>query len=237
MVKLSVCPAGSAPMVSAKRQDATTARCALATVGLHWGYSQADITRADNPANEICPVAGFPIARCLPAFAALRDRRRGYVRPRPELERLFAAAHPMDVALDERFDRPRAIANALNKGDLCRASISAVLLKIPDFPDYPKREGVEDEDRLLKFERRARKRLAKFDFSKFIAPQFDESKHPRWPKGQTDGGEFRPKDGADNQNSSIRPVSDIDDPARHGIGGNKGPPLDDPPQIPAEPPV
>lgn len=37
---------------------------------------------------------------------------------------------------------------------------------------------------------------------------WDPAKHPRWPSGQSDGGQFRPGDGAgDSGTSPIRPVS------------------------------
>ena len=65
------------------------------------------------------------------------------------------------------------------------------------------------------------------------AGDWDPDDHPRWPRGSNEGrpGWFRPSD---------RPATSVPTspaPARHGIGGNGGPPLsDDVPPVPAEDP-
>ena len=64
------------------------------------------------------------------------------------------------------------------------------------------------------------------------AGDWDPDKHPRWPRGSNEGrpGWFRPGD----QPGPSVPTSPA--PDRHGIGGNRGPRLDDAPPVPAEDP-
>ena len=60
------------------------------------------------------------------------------------------------------------------------------------------------------------------------AGNWNPDDHPRWPKGTTEGGRFQGKPAASPPDP---------EPDRHGIGGNKGPPLlDDAPPVPAEDP-
>src|SRR5579872_174459 len=105
------------------------------------------------------------------------------VRDRRELERVMSVAYGCDVALESRMGGFSAVAKALNASDLCRATIAAVMLRLPDLPGYAAREKLEAEDWLAKTERA--------EWAK-IVPLFNPEKHPRWPPGQTDGGRFRP---------------------------------------------
>ncbi len=119
---------------------------------------------------------------------------RFVVRDRRELERVMSAAYGCNVALESRMGGLRAVAKALNAGDLCRATIAAVMLQIPDLPGYAARRQLEAEDRLVKAERAA--------WAKMAAP-FDPEEHPRWPSGQSDGGRFRPvNDGTESQTAA-----------------------------------
>jgi len=60
------------------------------------------------------------------------------------------------------------------------------------------------------------------------AKDWDPEKHPRWPKGTSEGGEFQGKP---------KPSPPQPEPDRPGIGHNGGPPLfDDAPPVPAEDP-
>lgn len=143
------------------------------------------------------------------------------VRDQRELERVMSAGYGCDVALESRMGGFRAVTKALNAGDLCRATIAAVMLRLPDLPSYAARQKLETEDWLVKVERGL--------WGKIIPP-FDPQKHPRWPHGQSDGGRFRPV----NDDAGPAPVApklvvaaaegeDERDP-RFGIGGNHPPP-------------
>jgi hypothetical protein len=60
---------------------------------------------------------------------------------------------------------------------------------------------------------------------------WDPAKHPRWPAGQPDGGEFRPGDGATGEDASpIQPVSAVLPPIGKLV-------LGDPPTIPGNEPA
>jgi hypothetical protein len=69
----------------------------------------------------------------------------------------------------------------------------------------------------------------------WFGKDWDESKHPRWPKDDPDnrGGRFSPKGSAAGA-SNLTPAPQ--EPSSPGIGHNGGPPLDEPPDIPPEEP-
>ena len=75
----------------------------------------------------------------------------------------------------------KAIANALNAGDLARAQIATVLLGIPDPPHLFK--GAAARERMIKL-------IRDLQWSGML--KWDPDEHPRWPAGQSDGGQFRP---------------------------------------------
>ncbi len=83
----------------------------------------------------------------------------------------------------------KAIANALNEGNVVRAQIAAVLLGIPD--PQPLREGSRSRSEMIKF-------IRDLDWSGLIKAEWDPDEHPRWPAGTPDnrGGEFAPKGNA-----------------------------------------
>jgi hypothetical protein len=148
------------------------------------------------------------------------DNNQFAVRDPRELERVMSAAYGYNVALESRMGGLRAVAKALNAGDLCRATIAAVMLRLPDLASYPARQKLETEDRLIKAERAL--------WTK-VVPPFDPRKHPRWPPGQSQGGRFRPaNDDTANQTNAVE---------QPGPGHNNGPPLEDPPEIPPNPPA
>lgn len=74
-----------------------------------------------------------------------------------------------------------AIAGALNAGELARAQIATVLLGIPDPPQLFKGAAAPEQ---------AIKLIRDLHWSGLL--KWDPDEHPRWPAGQSDGGEFRP---------------------------------------------
>jgi hypothetical protein len=73
------------------------------------------------------------------------------------------------------------------------------------------------------------------------AGPWDESKHPRWPKGapESQGGQFAPSDSngappSTNGSPTGRPLT-VYSRKRPTTGHNQGPPLEEPPEIPPEP--
>ena len=103
-----------------------------------------------------------------------------------------------------------AVASALNAGDLCRARIAAVHLRIPDLPDAFSRLDMQVEDVALKLDRIA-KTTAAGDWNP-SGGGWDPDKHPRAGTGPNPGW-FAPMGRDDN---SISPTLVPDKPAADG---------------------
>jgi hypothetical protein len=116
------------------------------------------------------------------------------LRDRSALERLFSAAYGNRISVGDRIHRLHAIAKALNDNNLPLAAISAVLLRLPDLESYSARNVLENEDYLLKVQQNRPGETDTASTAKVVS-LFNPDKHPRWPAGQPDGGEFRPGDG------------------------------------------
>jgi hypothetical protein len=104
----------------------------------------------------------------------------------------------------------KAIAKALNEGDVARAQIATVLLGVPD--PLPLSKGASSRQQMIGL-------ICDLHWSGML--KWDPAEHPRWPKHSDDGtgGQFAPKPIA------AADVEDERDP-RLGIGGNR-PPLDE----------
>ena len=93
------------------------------------------------------------------------------------------------VDMSSKLDGLRAIANALNDGDIARAQIATLLLAIPDAP--PLSKGSRSPGALITF-------IRNLYWSGLLKADWDPEEHPRWPAGAPDnqGGQFAPKDDA-----------------------------------------
>jgi hypothetical protein len=91
---------------------------------------------------------------------------------------------PIDMSL--KTGGLKAIANALNEGNVTRAQIATVLLGIPDPPPISKR--AHSRDQMIKL-------IRDLHWSGLIKADWDPSEHPRWPAFSPDsmGGDFAPK--------------------------------------------
>ncbi|HWU26102.1 MAG TPA: HNH endonuclease signature motif containing protein [Rhizomicrobium sp.] len=91
----------------------------------------------------------------------------------------------LPVDLSSKTGGLKAIANALNAGDVARAQIAAVLLGIPDRP--PLEKGARSREAMIRF-------IRGLHWSGMIKTDWDPDKHPRWPAGAPDsqGGQFAP---------------------------------------------
>ncbi len=106
-----------------------------------------------------------------------------------ECERLskeITAQFGLPIDMSPKMGGVRAIANALNEGDIARAQIATVLLGIPDPPALSK--GVGSRTDQIAF-------IRDLSWSGLIKAEWDPDEHPRWPAGAPDsqGGEFAPK--------------------------------------------
>jgi hypothetical protein len=119
-------------------------------------------------------------------------------RPRAaaELDRDLSRVYGLPVTLAGRMSGLAAVAQALDDGDLARAQITALYLKLPDPPaPSPSRRVDPATDETL---------YRALEASSLLKLEWDESKHPRWPAGSPDGvgGEFAPAGAAGAGTSS-----------------------------------
>jgi hypothetical protein len=118
-----------------------------------------------------------------------------------ELSEQISMHYGLPIDMSSKTGGLRAIASALNEGDVARAQIATVLLGIPDPP--PLFKGDFARDRMITLVR---------DLHWSGLLKWDPDEHPRWPAGSDDsiGGRFAPKgEGAEttssNGNGSVEP--------------------------------
>jgi hypothetical protein len=103
-------------------------------------------------------------------------------RPLGDLNHEITKRYGLAVDLSARLDSLRAIAQALDIGDLIYARLLTLHLRIPDAP-----QDKGDPDELIHLAYRLRA-------SGLLKADWDPTKHPRWPAGSPGsvGGEFAP---------------------------------------------
>ena len=120
----------------------------------------------------------------------LLDRRQKnnkdqwHLRECKELSEQISGLYGLPIDMSSKTGGLKAIANALNRGNVARAQIATVLLGIPDPPRLSKRVRSRDEAVAL---------IRDLHWSGMI--KWDPDEHPRWPAGNEDhkGGKFAPK--------------------------------------------
>lgn len=122
------------------------------------------------------------------SFVCGKDRWRP--RDCDELSKQLRSHFALPIDISSKAGKLKAIANALNEGDLARAQIATVLLGIPDPPPLTKDAHYRRE--MLEFIRALHR-------SGLIKADWNPDEHPRWPAGVPDsqGGRFAPKTEAD----------------------------------------
>lgn len=122
----------------------------------------------------------------LPMLKRLQKEGKNAWQPRDceELSEQFSEHYGLPIDMSSKAGGLKAIANALNDGDLARAQIATVLLGIPDPPQLSKRD--RSREQMIKLVR-------SLHWSGML--KWDPDEHPRWPAGSADGkgGEFAPK--------------------------------------------
>ena len=100
----------------------------------------------------------------------------------PELTKHYGL--PIDIS--RKIKGLRAIASALNAGDIARAQITAIFLQIPEIRPLIKTTSPNNSALAL---------ILALHESGLLAKQWNSCDHPRWPGGAPDcqGGEFAPK--------------------------------------------
>ena len=111
-------------------------------------------------------------------------------RPRDcdELSEEMSAQYCLPVDMSSKSGSLMAIAKALNDGDVARAQIVTVLMGIPDPPPLSKSEPSREQMIGL---------VRDIHWSAML--KWDPDEHPRWPAGQSDGGQFRPANDIESQ--------------------------------------
>jgi hypothetical protein len=135
-------------------------------------------------------------------------------RERADLSKEIGRSFGLPIDMSSKMGGVKAIANALNEGDVARAQIATVLLGIPDLPVLSK--AVDDPGQLIKCVRDLQN-------SGLLKADWDSNEHPRWPAGAPDsqGGQFAPKD----DDTGVGQTTDTTAPPRssHGIPFEIGP--------------
>ena len=140
----------------------------------------------------------------IPILNRLRKNGKDEWRPCDceQLSNELGAHYGLPIDMSSKRGGLRAIANALNQGDVARAQIGTVLLGIPDPPPLSKRACSRDQ--MIKL-------IRDLHWSGMI--KWDEDEHPRWPAGSADGkgGEFAPKGEGTKPGTSLAARSDTID--------------------------
>ncbi|HTW34006.1 MAG TPA: hypothetical protein VMD53_05250 [Rhizomicrobium sp.] len=145
------------------------------------------------------------------------DKDAWHPRECEELSEQISGLYGLPIDMSSKTGGLKAIANALNKGDVTRAQIAAVLLGIPHI--VPLSKGARSRDRMIKLVR---------DLAWSGMLKWDSDEHPRWPAGTPDdkggkkGGKFAPKGEGNGMGASSAPPSDARGAAhtttRRGLG-------------------
>jgi hypothetical protein len=120
----------------------------------------------------------------------VRTRRHGRDEWRPRdcdvLSKEMSAQYGLPVDMSSKRGGLKAIANALNEGDMARAQVATLLLRIPNPPSLSK--GAPSRQEMIKL-------AGELQWSGLLKADWDPDLHPRWPAGAPDsqGGQFAPK--------------------------------------------
>jgi hypothetical protein len=163
------------------------------------------IGRPGDPGKVSCGTGGASVG----PVSLLERTSRGLWQPRSvnilnsDLSRHYG--FPVDMSL--KIDGIATVANALNEGNIVKATIAAVHLRLPDLPSWFS-EAQETGP--------AADLLCRLFESGILSKTWDPEKHPRWPAGQTDGGRFRANDGerGDQDNDGLANEEIAADPAK-----------------------
>jgi hypothetical protein len=159
-------------------------------------------------AGVFCDEGGAFIG-AVPMLARTRGSREGEWRPRDcgDLSQEMSAQYGLPVDMSSKRGGLTVIAKALNEGDVARAQIATVLLRVPDPPSLSK--GAPSRQGMIKL-------AGDLRWSSLLKADWDPDEHPRWPAGAPDsqGGQFAPKGEGDETGAS--PISSADATGRAG---------------------
>jgi len=140
-----------------------------------------------------CDVDGLRVggAQLLESVGAPSGARNWRPLAQPEIDRVLTRAYDAGISANGKRQGLAVVAEALNKGELARAQIAALLLRLPD----PAVSALDPEPR--------DEQLARLRESGLLAKDWDEAEHPRtgtppnpgWFAPRDDSGAAEPEGG------------------------------------------
>ena len=131
---------------------------------------------------------GGAFVGAVPMLARTRRNGKDEWRPRDcdDLSQEMSALYGLPVDMSSKRGGLTAIAKALNDGDMARAQVATVLLRIPNPPSLSK--GAPSRQEMIEL-------AGDLHWSGLLKADWDPDQHPRWPAGRADsqGGQFAPK--------------------------------------------
>jgi hypothetical protein len=120
----------------------------------------------------------------------VRTHRHGREERRPrdcdDLSHEMSGLYGLPIDMSLKSGGLRAIANAFNDGDMARAQVATLLLRIPNPPSLSK--GAQSRQEMIKL-------AGELHWGGLLKGDWNPDQHPRWPAGAPDsqGGQFAPK--------------------------------------------
>jgi hypothetical protein len=131
---------------------------------------------------------GGAFVGAVPMLARTHRHGRDEWRPRDcdDLSKEMSALYGVPVDMSSKRGGLRAIANAFNDGDMARAQVATLLLRIPNPPSLSK--GALSRQEMIKL-------AGELHWGGLLKADWDPDQHPRWPAHAPDsqGRRFAPK--------------------------------------------
>jgi hypothetical protein len=142
----------------------------------------------------------------------VRSRRHGRDEWRPrdcdDLSKEMSALYRLPIDMSSKRGGLRAIANAFNDGDMARAQVATLLLRVPNPPTLSK--GSLSRREMIKL-------AGELQWGGLLKADWDPDQHPRWPAGAPDsqGGQFAPKGDDPEAGQSAGATAQSKQPSAH----------------------
>ena len=153
---------------------------------------------------------GGAFVGAVPMLARTHKHGRDEWRPRDcdDLSKEMSAQYGLPVDMSSKRGGLRAIANAFNDGDMARAQVATLLLRMPNPPSLSK--GAPSRQEMIKL-------AGELHWSGVLKADWDPDQHPRWPAHAPDsqGGQFAPKGDDPAAGQSAGATSQAKQPSAH----------------------
>jgi hypothetical protein len=153
---------------------------------------------------------GGAFVGAVPMLVRTHKHGRDEWRPRDcdVLSKEMSAQYGLPVDMSSKTGGLRAIANAFNDGDMARAQVATLLLRMPNPPSLSK--GAPSRQEMIKL-------AGELHWSGVLKADWDPDQHPRWPAHAPDsqGGRFAPKGDDPAAGQSAGATSQAKQPSAH----------------------